>query len=230
MFSTALIRRASSCSRAFCLLRATTLVLTLLFATIAVAAPKLSRIGPCTDSAVPEAVKKALAPDGYRVALDDGSTVDLWPRSVLPTGSKAREDATYAITPSTFVGVIHFAKNTRDYRGDAVPAGTYNLRYELQPSDGNHLGTSPTPDFLLLIPADADSDPDHSYNFQQLVELSEKVTSKKHPAALNLVAPQAKDFPAINEDLEDHTILFFKARTQSGDLPLALVIKGTTAE
>ncbi len=201
---------------------------TLLTATIAWAAPKVETLGPCTDPVLPDAVKKVLAQQGYRVTLKDGSTIDLWPRAQLATASKSREDATYPLTPSTFVGVIHFEKNTRDYRGDAVPAGTYNLRYELAPSDGDHLGTSPTPDFLLLVPAQADADPDQSYNFEQLVDLSRQVTGKKHPTPFNLVPPDAKEFPSVATDPEDRTILSFKVKTQSGDLPLALVVRGTT--
>ena len=211
-------------------LRGIAIATTLLLARVAQAAPKLDTAGPCTDPSVAAAVKKVLAPEGYRVALDDGSTVKLWPRAQVSTGTKPREDATYALAPSTFIGVITFDKNTRDYRGDAVPAGTYQLRYELQPNDGNHLGTSPTPDFLLLVPSEADPDPDRSYTFEQLVDLSRQVTGNKHPAPLNLVPADTKNLPLVTNDSDDHTILSLKLKTQSSDLPLALVIKGTTTE
>ena len=200
------------------------------FAARAFAAPKVEPLGSCADFGVPDLVKKVLASQGYRVTLDDGSTVDLCPRSEIAPGAKAREDATYTLAPSAFIGVIRFAKNTRDYRGDAIAAGSYNLRYELQPSDGNHLGTSPTPDFLLLIPHAADADPDKNYSFEQLVALSNQVTGKKHPAALNLVSADAKTFPSVTTDFEDHTIFYFKLKTSSGELPLGLVVKGTTTE
>jgi len=202
----------------------------LLVATIAWAAAKVETIGPCTDASVPDSIKKVLTTQGYRVTLDDGSAVELWPRAQIAASGKAREDATYALARSTFVGVIQFEKNTRDYRGDAIPAGFYNLRYELQPNDGNHLGTSPTADFLLLVPPGADADPEHTYTFEQLVDLSRQVTGKKHPAPLNLVPAEAKEFPSVTTDPDDHTILFFKVKTQSEELPLALVVKGTTTE
>jgi hypothetical protein len=187
-------------------------------------------VGPCTDSTVPDSVKKALAPSGYRVTLDDGSPLDVWPPAQVQTTDKPREDATYPLAPSLFVGVIHFAKNGRDARGNAIAAGTYTLRYELQPNDGNHLGTSPTRDFLMLVPVAADTNPAQSYSFDELVRLSEQVTGKRHPAPLNLVPADAKQFPSVTTDPDDHTILFFKVKTQSGDLPLGLVVKGTTAE
>jgi hypothetical protein len=200
----------------------------LLASTVALAAPKVETIGACTESSVPDAVKKALAPQGYRVTLADGSAVEVWPRAEVSAGAKAREDATYNFSPSTFVGVIHFEKNTRDYRGDAIQPGFYNLRYELQPNDGDHLGTSPTPDFLLLTPAASDTDLDHKFEFKELVDLSRQVTGKKHPAPLNLVPAEAKELPSVTTDADDHTILFFKVKTQSGELPVGLVVKGTT--
>ncbi|MBV9339966.1 MAG: hypothetical protein JO159_03635 [Acidobacteria bacterium] len=212
------------------LLRSVGLVASLLIATAAAAIPKVDTIGPCGETGVPGPVKKALASQGYRVALDDGSTVEFWPRAQIATATKPREDATYAFAPSTFVGVIHFEKNTRDYRGDAVPAGTYNLRYELQPHDGNHLGTSVAPDFLLLVPPAADGDPNGNASFEQVVDLSRQVTGTKHPAPLSLVPPEAKEFPSVATDPDDHTILFFKVKTESGEIPLALVVKGTTSE
>lgn len=217
-----------SCSRY--LHRNAALTLLLLLAANAIAAPKVETVGPCTDSTVPSSVKKALAPTGYRVAVDDGSALDFWPPAQVQTSDKPREDATYPLAPSLFFGVIHFARNARDARGNAISAGTYTLRYGLQPNDGNHLGTSPTPDFLLLVPVAADTNPAQTYSFDQLVLLSQQVTGKRHPAPLNLVPADARQFPSVTIDPEDHTILFFKVKTQSGDLPLGLVVKGTSAE
>src|SRR5256885_12271604 len=37
-----------------------------------------------------------------------------------------------------------------------------SLRYEMQPNDGDHLGTAPTRDFLLALPAANDPDPNRS--------------------------------------------------------------------
>ena len=204
-------------------------IVLLVSATAVAATLKLENIGPCNETSVPDSIKKNLTQEGYRVTLADGSVVELWPSTQIIPGTKAREDATYGLLPSAFAGVIHFSKNTRDYRGDAIPAGFYNLRYQLQPTDGDHLGTSPTPDFLLLVPPSVDTDPNKTYSFERLIELSGQVTGKKHPGPLNLVTPDAKQFPSVITDSEDHTILFFKIKTQSGELPMALVIKGTTS-
>ena len=212
------------------MLRKLSIVLVLMLATVAFAAPKVETIGACTDSAVPDAVKKALASQGYKVTLDNGETITLWPAAQVKQASKGRQDVVDQLAPSQFVGVIHFDKNTKDYRGNAIQAGTYNLRYEIQPSDGDHLGTAPTVDFLLLVPTAADADPAATFNFDQMVGLSRQVTGKKHPAPMNLVPPDAKQFPSVANDNEEHTILSFKAKTQSGEMPFALVVKGTTTE
>ena len=202
----------------------------LIAATAVLAAPKVETTGPCTERAVPDAVRQVLAAQGYRVTLDDGGTANLWPAAQMQTGSKAREDATYGFAPSTLFGVIVFDKNTRDCRGNMIPAGAYNLRYELQPNDGSHLGVTPTPDFLLLVPAAADANPSQTYSFEQLVRLSKQVTGKNHPAPMNLVPPDAKQFPSVVTDAEEHTILYLKVKTQSGDLALGLVVKAPTPE
>ena len=206
------------------------LALVLLAAAAVLAASKVETTGPCTESAVPDSVRQVLGQQGYRVTLDDGGTANLWPAAQIQNGSKAREDAIYGFAPSTFFGVIVFAKNTRDCRGNMIPAGAYNLRYELQPNDGSHLGVTPTPDFLLLVPAAADANPGQTYSFEQLVLLSKQVTGKNHPAPMNLVAPEATQFPSVITDAEEHTILYLKVKTQSGDLPLGLVVKAPTPE
>jgi hypothetical protein len=175
-------------------------------------------------------VKKALAPTGYRVTLDDGLTASLWPAAQILTSTKAREDATYALAPSTFFGVIVFAKSTRDCRGNTISAGAYNLRYELYPNDGAHLGVTPTPDFLLLVPAAADVNPGQSYSFEQVVTLSKQATGKNHPAPMNLVPADIAQFPSVITDPEEHTILYIKVKTQSGELPIGLEVKAPTPE
>ena len=204
--------------------------LVLVAATAVLAAPKVETIGPCTEAAVADAVKLVLAGQGYRVTLDDGATANLWPAAHMQSSNKAREDATFGLAPSTFFGVIVFAKNARDCRGNTIPAGAYNLRYALQPNDGAHLGVAPTPDFLLLVPAAADANPERTYSFEQLVGLSKQVTGKNHPAPMNLVPADATQFPSVATDAEGHTTLYFKARTQAGELPLGLVVKSPTPE
>src|SRR5581483_10311714 len=148
------------------------LAATLAFSPLAFAAGKVESIGALTEASVPETIRGALEPAGYRVTLADGSTVELWLRKQAPS---AKGDGIYNLAESALVGVIHFSKAAQDYRGQALPAGYYNLRYELQPSDGDHLGTSPTRDFLLLVPPASDTDPEKAYKFEELVALTRRI-------------------------------------------------------
>ena len=107
-----------------------------------------------------EDLKKAVEDKGYRVVLDDGWTAEFWFARALATATKESPGALYPeLTNGEFVGVVSFPKGSTDYRGQAIPAGTYTLRYQYLPQDANHMGVSPNPDFLLAIPLAADPDP-----------------------------------------------------------------------
>jgi hypothetical protein len=196
-------------------------------------AAQLTNIGACTDPAVSDAVKKTLAPDGYHVAFDDGSSADVWFRAQVPTAGNPPKDASgqiYALPEAVLVGVLKFDKQTKDYKGLAVPAGTYTLRYEMQPNDGDHLGTAPTRDFLLATPAAADPDPAATFDFQALVAHSRQTSHSAHPAPFNLVAAGGKPAPGVSDDGEGHVILTTRIKTDKGELPLALVVKGVASQ
>lgn len=207
------------------------LIFLLLFAAAGFAQTKPESLPACSDSRISEAIRKQLEPAGYRVTTPDGP-VDVWLRAQVPTGKNPVDGATYdKLTESTLVGVIQFAKDSRDYKGLRIPAGIYTMRYEVQPDDGNHLGTAPTRDFLLLMPPDADTDPSAVYDFQKMVALSSRVNgTNKHPTPLNLIPPESKTFPVFYKDSEDHTVLSVEAKTAAGAMPIALVVKGTAAQ
>src|SRR5438270_851963 len=145
-------------------------------------ASKPEQLPALSDPHISEAVRKILDPHGYRIATADGP-VDVWFRAQVLAGKNAEQGALYdKLTESTMLGVIQFAKDSRDYKGERIPAGIYTLRYEIQPNDGNHLGTAPTRDFLLVLPADADTDPAATYTLEKMVQLSSRVNgSNKHP-------------------------------------------------
>jgi hypothetical protein len=195
---------------------------------------KVESLGPLTDSAVPELVRKVLDTRGYRVLLEDGSNAaEIWFRKDVPKQStKNPSDALYPkLAESTLVAVVRFPQPSNDYRGQSIPSGYYTLRYELMPNDGNHLGAAPSRDFVLLIPAAADRDPASVFTFQELVALSRKATSSKHPGPLSLAEPVAGTAPAVSKDDQDHSIFSAVLKLAGGeDLPFALVVKGTAPQ
>jgi hypothetical protein len=194
---------------------------------------KVENLPQMTDPNVSQAVRNVLQPEGHKVLLDDGSTAcEIWLRQNVP--ARHQTAATGAIYPelgdSTLLGVISFPQASSDYRGDAIKPGTYTLRYELLPNDGNHLGVAPNRDFLLLIPAASDSNPESAYKFEELVKLSREVTGTQHPAPLAMVQAPAGDEPAVSKDNEDHWIFSSKLQAGGSSLAVALVVKGTAPQ
>src|SRR5512141_2560764 len=141
------------------MLRQAALAISLLAAGTA-AAPKLETTGPCDDKAAPEAVRSALEPGGERVLLPEGQWCEVWFRKKIPEEKNSTPGALQSnLGISTAVGVIRFLAAATDFRGQAIRPGLYTLRYATIPNDGNHLGVSEYPDFLLVVPVADDPDP-----------------------------------------------------------------------
>ena len=175
-------------------------------------------------------MRKALHSTGYRVTLAD-NTIDMWLRAEMPTGKNADPGGLYdKLTESTLMGVISFAKDSKDYKGQRIAAGVYTMRYEIQPNNGDHLGTAPTRDFVLLMPAAADTDPAATLNSDQMIALSKRASGTNHPLPLNLLAPQGKTFPALSVDEDGRNVFSIKLKTAAGEMPIALVVRGTAPQ
>lgn len=196
-------------------------------------AGKVEALGPLTETTVPAPLRQVLDAKGYRVLVGGNAAAELWFRKDLAAGAVAQTaDVIYdRLAESNLVGVIRFPQASTDYRGQAVPAGFYALRYELMPSDGNHLGAAPSRDFVLLIPVDADPGPDKTLKFQELVALSRQTSRTKHPAPLSLVPPEGEGAPAVSKDDQDHYIFSAAIRLTTGEqMPIALIVKGTAQQ
>ncbi len=196
---------------------------------------KVETVGPLTQNAVSEGVRQVLDSKGYRLTLDGGEpNCELWMRKSVPAQTKKdAEGVTYPqLAESVLVGVMRFPQAAADFRGQKIPAGFYTLRYALMPNDGNHLGAAPNRDFLLLIPAASDANPNATFKFQELMALSESATGTKHPGPLSLVpADSAVTAPSVSKDDQDHWIFSASMKLDSGEeLPFALVVKGTTQQ
>ena len=121
------------------------LISCLLVATLAVpvqaAGPTVERTGALSSAGASGEAKKAVEDKGYRVVLDDGGTAEFWFAHALATATKDAAGALYPeLTNGEFVAVVSFPKGSTDYRGQAIPAGTYTLRYQYLPQDANHVG------------------------------------------------------------------------------------------
>ncbi len=195
------------------------------------AGPTVERTGALAAPEASTDVKKAVEDKGYRIVLDDGWTAEFWFARALGTAKKDAAGALYPeLTNGEFVAVVSFPKGTSDYRGQAIPAGTYTLRYQYLPQDANHMGVSPNPDFLLAIPLAADPDPAAELPFQKLVSLSAKTTGTAHPA---VIAMSTAGSPAsVSKDDQGMTILTVEVPTAvSGKSEkLGIVLKGQATQ
>ncbi len=188
--------------------------------------------GACTSTEISEAVKNALQPQGLRVTGDSGAFCEVWFRKVTPQkdGSSGTDYSTLA--NGTFVGVITFPGKGGDFRGQAIKAGTYTLRYQTIPQDGNHLGVSPTSDFFLLMPAGSDKNPEAALDYPELIKLARQASGTNHPHPLNLIAPASGGATGFKESGDGHWALEAKTKAQpSGggtevDFPIAMILIG----
>lgn len=189
---------------------------------------KLESIGVCADPGASDALKKALEPKGWRVTLADGAYCDIWLRSTVPGGKTEGSGAVYTwIGESALIGVITFAKGVNDFRGQALKAGSYTMRYILHPADGNHMGISPIRDFMLLVPVAMDQNPDATFKFEDLTKLSAKSTGTSHPGVLSLVQREgAEPAPKVDADQNNHIVFSAMIKSPAGSQPIAFVLKG----
>lgn len=184
-------------------------------------------------------VRNRLAAEGLRIIKGKSRTfIDFWPA----TKWTAKPDFTPSLSilyPFEFgelVGVLRYKSKATDFRGQEIPAGVYTVRYALQPEDGNHVGTSDTRDFLLLLPIESDTAA-APIGEEQLFKLSSEVVGTTHPAMLALLRANstAETIPVIehNEERELFSLLF-KGTAETGgktaEIPVQFVVVGQAEE
>jgi hypothetical protein len=206
---------------------AVTLAVVLCFAASASAQTKVESIDAAP--AASEAIVKAVSDHALRVNAA-GNTVQLWPAKSITGEANAADGALYPDLPrGTFAGVIQFSSEAADFRGQKIKAGTYTLRYAVLPSDGNHLGVAPSPDFFLLVPAANDVNPDAVIPYPRLIRLSARAAGTNHPAAFSLTTA-AKKSPSINTNEKGHVAVTFELNINGKTLPAALIVVGVAEQ
>ena len=179
---------------------------------------------------------KSIDAKGLRVSLGDDATMTFWFRTTLPataTAAQIRNGLTYRELPEgSFVGVVKFTQPFTDYRKQEIAAGDYTLRLGIQPSIGDHAGTSPHPDFLMLLPLGDDTTLD-PLDGKTLLKLSAKVTGGDHPGVMLLYPHPAKVADAKLATKPGVGLLTFTRLVTSDDGPatldFALVVRGHSA-
>ena len=172
------------------------------------------------------AIKETLRLQGHTVAINGTPTATLWFRSELPVRSEASNELGVSfgnLVESIFVGAVRLDSTWRDYKGNPVEAGLYTMRYAIQPADGNHMGVSLYRDFLLLIPADGDTNPDAEFDHDKVVSMSMDPAKLTHPSVLALFPVwEGVEVPALQKNDMDQWMLAMSF----GALNLGLTVTG----
>jgi hypothetical protein len=196
------------------------------------------------ELAAPEAlaadVAKTLAPGSFKVTDGKKVVCEVWLATKWPAkaGFKATEEVLYPFEVGELIGAIRFPRKTTDFRNQEIASGVYTLRYGQQPVDGNHVGTSPTRDFLLLSPAAEDQSPAR-LDKDKLFKTSKDAAKSTHPAIMTVLpVPADADLDAtptlIHEEAKEIWSALIKGNEVAGDKTsprvLNLVIVGHGGE
>lgn len=141
-------------------------------------------------------VASLFAAQGVRVLRGSNRTVcEIWPLKKwdVTEGFQATTEHLYPFQSGQLVAILRFKRRNKDFREQTIKSGWYTLRYGLQPTDGNHEGTSPTRDFLLMVPV-AKETSGKPMELKQLLAASGEAAGASHPAMLCL-QPAAKMAP-----------------------------------
>lgn len=176
-----------------------------------------------------EAMTKAVADNALKISVAN-NTIQLWPAKNISGEASAADGALYPDIPrGAFAGIIQFSSEAADFRGQKIPAGTYTMRYATLPSDGNHLGVAPSPDFFLLVPTANDSNPDILLPYPRLIRLSARASGTNHPAAFSLQAA-AKKSPSVETNDKGHVAVTFDLKVGEKAIPVAMIVVGSAEQ
>ena len=182
-------------------------------------------------------LKKQFGDKGIRVKRGSTRTAcEIWfcRQWAVEAGFKATEGRLYPFAPGQLIGLLHFSQRGKDFRDQSVSSGWYTLRFGLQPIDGNHVGTSPTRDFLVMVGAEHDA-ADKKWDVKDLMKASAAAAGASHPAMLCLQsATQGPQLAVRHDESNDwwilHTVGKGTANDKTQDVPVDLVVVGHATE
>jgi hypothetical protein len=187
--------------------------------------------------AVAAEIGALLQPTGLKVTKGAQTIIEIWAAKEWPLAADAKTggEVLYPLTPGQLVGVVRYSRKAADFRDQDIPAGTYVVRYAQQPVDGAHVGTSPTRDFLALLPAAKDRQAS-TLDYKTLTGTSKETSGTAHPGILSLQkAEESGGALSVRHDSDRELVIVrFIGKAKQGDsvkdLPVELVVVGKAAE
>ena len=182
-------------------------------------------------------ILKSLQTTGYRIIRGKKRKIcDIWLCKQISVKKFAgKNDIIYPWQNGHLMGVVRYNNRGGDFRGQRIGKGVYTLRYQHQPVDGAHVGTSPTRDFLLLTSTKMDKAV-KPVDYKKLVKGSIAAAKSAHPAMLSLQRVKGKGkVPSIrNKTDHDWWIVRIQGKAQMGKkskmIVMDLVVAGQAAE
>ncbi len=187
---------------------------------------------PAPSDGVSAEVAAQLAPNGYKIMSGTRTLCEVWLAKQWPVNAAFKPSNTllYPFEFGQLMGVVNYRRKGEDFRGQEIEKGVYTLRFALQPEDGNHVGTSDTRDFFVLLKGADDKQPANLAK-DALFKLSAAAAGTTHPAMLSLLAPGKDASLAVeNDEAKEWSILRVAGKTATGEQPLRVVIVGKAAE
>jgi hypothetical protein len=206
-------------------------VLTLLAAGVMSPAPSAAQTvsASALDEKAPEVIAvplRALLTDrGVRVTAGE-ATIDFWWVKALPV--QTGESFSWSgVAEGTFVAAARVTGTHEDIRGRRIRDGVYTLRLGLQPQNGDHLGTSPYREFLLVIQAAQDTDP-QPLGHETAVELAALTIKSSHPAiwSLDPLVTDAQPLSVVTNDSGHHAVVFEIGLASGGSARFGVIVIG----
>jgi hypothetical protein len=183
--------------------------------------PSATRHTDALPAEIAAPIAALMAPGGVRAAVGT-NTLTFWWVKQLPVKSPGWSD----LPEGSLVGAVKIEKDFRDIRGRVIKAGTYTLRYGIQPANGDHLGVSPFRDFLLLSPAALDKET-AALGHKGTVEISKETIGGSHPAVLSIDPPVASEAAlAVHTTELGHKAIVMDVSIPGGTLRFGVVLIG----
>ena len=171
------------------------------------------------------AISQVLQQQGTKILSGSGAVVcEVWFSTKMPSGPAVNDqNITLTVPQGALLGAIRFTGPGADRRGQAIKPGVYTLRYSLIPVNGDHQGASPQRDFVALVPAADDKDPNATPAFDALMAMSRKASGTPHPAVLSIWGAGASDPAGFAKQGDSND---WALTTKIGDTPVSIILVG----
>ncbi len=164
---------------------------------------------------LPEPLQKLLGDQVVRFSDDKGTLkAEIWFRKEVPgkaTAAQIANGLTYQEIPqTTLLGVVQVHDEMGDYKKHKIKPGMYTMRLAYQPMDGDHMGTAPYAEFVILVPVKIDPG-EPTLEPEKLHKLGTRSSNTGHPGVWLLFPVAKKDLgkpPVLLKKDGGHWVLF----------------------